>query len=626
MKRLLLLLAALVVVLMPAAQTRAADLNNFDPERIIDDAVFTNKDAMSINQIQVFLESKVPQCDTDGDKFYRGVRRRDYSSGNPAPFTCLKDYYQNTETGADNYGDKSRPDGSKSAARIIWEAGQNHDINPQVLLVTLYKENRLVVDDWPWKGQYKKAMGYGCPDTGPNYTANCNAEYFGFHNQMNLAAKQFRRYLNYPNNYNYGVGQRYVLYNPNPNCGGSTLNIRTGGTAALYNYTPYQPNQASLDNYPGTASCGAYGNRNFWVKFSEWFGNPSRKATYEWTVVSRSVYSDSDAETPLPLNLVVDPGQTLHVELTAKNTGNRTWSRSSLKLGTSGPKDRTSQFQTDGWLSRFRVTRMDQATVAPGEEATFEFNMIAPTETGVYDERFNLVAESITWLKDAGLRFEIEVKPSRDIAVFPSNRKTTKLNNNEIEVYEGAKLNASVKVRNNTGYTWDGSKTKLATTTPTDRSSLFSDSSWLSGGNRVSRLEGQTTLEPGESGRFDFTLTAPDSPGSYNEGFGLVIEGTRWIEYDTASLDIDVLEHPGNKLSKNDSLMKPSSIVSNNGQYKFVMQNDGNLVAYSPKRPIWASGTHGTNGNRLVMQNDGNLVIYNDSGRPVWASGTHGKY
>ncbi len=42
--------------------------------------------------------------------------------------------------------------------------------------------------------------------------------------------------------------------------------------AALYTYTPYQPNQGALNNLYGEAPCGAYGNRNFWRTFTDWFG------------------------------------------------------------------------------------------------------------------------------------------------------------------------------------------------------------------------------------------------------------------------------------------------------------------------------------------------------------------
>jgi len=51
------------------------------------------------------------------------------------------------------------------------------------------------------------------------------------------------------------------------------VNVQNYATAALYNYTPYQPNAAALGNLYGTGDgCSSYGNRNFWVYYNDWFG------------------------------------------------------------------------------------------------------------------------------------------------------------------------------------------------------------------------------------------------------------------------------------------------------------------------------------------------------------------
>lgn len=73
-------------------------------------------------------------------------------------------------------------------------------------------------------------------------------------------------------------GNNYILWNvQNTGCGGSNVFIETKATAALYTYTPYQPNQAALNNLYGTGDgCSAYGNRNFWRIFHDWFSSPYR--------------------------------------------------------------------------------------------------------------------------------------------------------------------------------------------------------------------------------------------------------------------------------------------------------------------------------------------------------------
>jgi hypothetical protein len=253
---------ALGLTLPFPAITSALSGSDFHPGRIIDNAVFYNNDALSTDQIQAFLNKQVPNCDTNGSKIYSGsTTRAQYgaSRGYPAPYTCLKSFSEN----------------GVGAAQIIKNASQAYGINPQVLLVTLQKESSLVTDDWPWPSQYKTAMGYGCPDSGSNNSANCDSQYYGFTNQVTNAAKQFRRYATSPNSFNFISGATVnIQFNPNTGCGSRSVYIENQATASLYNYTPYQPNQAALDNLYGTGDgCSAYGNRNFWRIFNEWFGS-----------------------------------------------------------------------------------------------------------------------------------------------------------------------------------------------------------------------------------------------------------------------------------------------------------------------------------------------------------------
>lgn len=73
--------------------------------------------------------------------------------------------------------------------------------------------------------------------------------------------------------------------------------------------------------------------------------------------------------------------------------------------------------------------------------------------------------------------------------------------------------------------------------------------------------------------------------------------------------------------------MRPNeSLQSANGNYRFYLQGDGNLVLRNAVgSALWASDTHGMGGVTLSMQGDGNLVLYTTSGSPVWATGTNGK-
>ena len=262
--------------------------------RIIDDSIFTNKDSMSVQEIQMFLNAKVPACDTYGAQpAGGGMTRAQWAAANskPAPpYTCLRDFYEVPKTTpspglpANNYGGKPIPAGAKSAAQLIYDAAQAYNISPKVLLVTIHKESYgpLTVDDWPYEYFYTYAMGAYCPD-GPN-GAECDPNYAGFSIQIRESARLFRYYLNnmfqpwwslkkpFQNN--------HILWNVvQSSCGGANVFIENMATAALYTYTPYQPNAASLNNMYGQGDgCSAYGNRNFWRIFSDWFGSTQTNA------------------------------------------------------------------------------------------------------------------------------------------------------------------------------------------------------------------------------------------------------------------------------------------------------------------------------------------------------------
>jgi len=267
---------------------------------IIDDATFTDKNSMSVADIQSFLDRQVGtgtygriagQCDTNGQAQSElgGGTRAEYgaSVGSPAPFTCLKDYYEVPKTApgpgmpANNYGGQPIPNGAVSAAQLIWNAAQSYNISPKVLLVKLHTESAgpLTTDDWPTLSQYKYAMGAHCPDSGPNGSANCDTNYAGFSIQISEAAALMRYYLDnmgqswWPYKKPYVINS--ILWNVSQsNCGAGNVYIETYATAALYTYTPYQPNQAALDNLYGTGDgCSAYGNRNFWRAFNGLFGS-----------------------------------------------------------------------------------------------------------------------------------------------------------------------------------------------------------------------------------------------------------------------------------------------------------------------------------------------------------------
>ncbi|MCP2031671.1 hypothetical protein L1277_001769 [Okibacterium sp. HSC-33S16] len=257
----------------PAA---AATASNFNPANIISDAVFFNGADMDSAGVQDFLNKQYQGC----------------TSG----YTCLRDFKQTTpDRGRDAMCNNYSGGANESAATIVSKVGLACGINPKVLLVTLQKEQSLVTHTSPSQARYNIAMGYACPDT-----AACDAQYFGFFNQVYKAAWQLKRYGNPAGTSEYftwfPVGKSApVRYHPNASCGSASITVQNKATAALYYYTPYQPNAAALNNLYGTGdSCSAYGNRNFWRMFSDWFGDPTAASNLVRTADNPTVYLVSD--------------------------------------------------------------------------------------------------------------------------------------------------------------------------------------------------------------------------------------------------------------------------------------------------------------------------------------------
>lgn len=255
-----LLVSTLVAVQFSPHADRAEAVSggDFRPGMIISDENFYDSQAMNASQVQSFLNDKGSDCRTN----------------------CLKNYRTSTPSqGATPRCAPYQGSANESAAEIIDKVARACNISQKVLLVLLQKETSLVTLDDPANWRFDRAMGYYCPDD-PSRPGWCAPEYGGFFNQTYNAAAQFQRYRQNAGDYNYRAGHTsQILYNPNASCGTKSVYIENQATAGLYIYTPYVPNQAALNNLYGTGdNCSAYGNRNFWRMYSDWFGSTTAPA------------------------------------------------------------------------------------------------------------------------------------------------------------------------------------------------------------------------------------------------------------------------------------------------------------------------------------------------------------
>ena len=135
---------------------------------IISDSVFYNSATMTATTIQTFLNQEAP-------------------SSCPGT-TCLNAFHMATTTQPPQYesGLCSAYTGksSETAAQIFANVATACGVNPQALLVIAQKESSAITSSSP---NYSTTMGYGCPDS-----TGCASKYFGFFNQVYLAARQFK--------------------------------------------------------------------------------------------------------------------------------------------------------------------------------------------------------------------------------------------------------------------------------------------------------------------------------------------------------------------------------------------------------------------------------------------------
>ncbi len=206
---------------------------------------------MSQAQIQAFLDAQIGSCSNE---------------------LCLNVLKVDTPTTTLGFGTCGTYSGEagEPAARIIYKVQQACAISAKVILATLQKEQGLVTRKAPTSAILRKAMGQGCPDT-----AQCDSAFYGFFIQVLSGARQLAWYGNPQGSHtSIKVGQsNAVLFSPTASCGSRNVQIRNRATASLYYYTPYQPNAAALANLRGSGdACSSYGNRNFWVNYTTWFG------------------------------------------------------------------------------------------------------------------------------------------------------------------------------------------------------------------------------------------------------------------------------------------------------------------------------------------------------------------
>lgn len=260
----------------------------------------------------------------------------------------------------------------------------------------------------------------------------------------------------------------------------------------------------------------------------------------------------------------------------------------------------------------------NSVTIANG--ATASLYNYTPYESGnanfvnIFDSWFGSTQTTIPW----AWRYVYQQEYSDSAMTQPYTEVTT--------VQPGSKFYVTVQAYNAGNQTWQQSNLHIGTSNPNDRSSVFYDSSWLDP-QRPAGMQ-QSSVAPGSTATFNFTMDAPSTPGSYKEYFNLVDDGVTWLNDPGLYFYINVVNPVAATNSQDTSLTAGQTLTT--GQYLMspdtqsilILQSDGNLVLYSDFKPVWSSGTTGTGANMLAMQTDGNLVLYAPGMKPIWNSQT----
>ena len=197
----LLIFFSLSLVLIGCRNVSAAE---FDPSYVISDSELTDYTSMDQSGITNFLEKR---------------------NGTLENYVCF-----------------DKENNAKTAAQTFYEVSRTWMINPKYLMILVQKEQSLLEDPDPSQGQYDRATGYGCPDSG-----GCDDRWKGFYRQVNSAAAQTRYYMDNIKEFGFQPDKTYTIDN-------QSVTIKNTATAGLYNYTPH-----------------LHGNQMFWNLWNKYF-------------------------------------------------------------------------------------------------------------------------------------------------------------------------------------------------------------------------------------------------------------------------------------------------------------------------------------------------------------------
>ena len=277
------------------------------------------------------------------------------------------------------------------------------------------------------------------------------------------------------------------------------------------------PGQQKTFTWTVTAPSAA-GTYNFqWRMVQEgvtWFGAESPNVV---VTVTASVTRDA-AFVSQTVPTTMNAGQLQNVSITMRNTGGTTWTTANLyRLGAINPYDNAT------WGFN-RVALAAGESIAPGQQKTFSFAVLAPSTAGTYNFQCRMVQDGVTWFGTETSNVVVTVNQSATLsAVFVGQSVPAPM-------IAGQTYAVSVTMRNTGNTAWTaGNLFRLGAINPYD------NFTW--GTNRMSLAPGDS-IALNQAKTFSLNVVAP-STGSYNFQWRMVQDGVTWFGPDTPNVPIN---------------------------------------------------------------------------------------
>jgi hypothetical protein len=296
-----------------------------------------------------------------------------------------------------------------------------------------------------------------------------------------------------------GAGYRLGSQNPQDNTTWGLNRISLSGTILPGNsisikFTVRAPSASGLYNFQwqmvkdGAGFFGAL-TQNLAIQV----GNGGGGATNGASFVSQSV--------PTSLNA----GQVATVSVTMRNSGTTTWTPGTYFLGSQNPQDNAT----------WGLNRVSLGTsVAPGSNASFTFNITAPTTAGAYNFQWAMLQNGAGYFGSASTNVAVTVNAPGgggggiNDATFISQNVPATMN-------AGQAYTVSVTMRNSGTTTWTAGAYKLGSQNPAGN---------LTWG--VNQLSLPVSVSPGSNATFTFNVTAPSTAGTYSFQWRMLQDAT----------------------------------------------------------------------------------------------------